>query len=35
MSGTLADFDNFRARMNEVILAGGNLTINRFFADDL
>ncbi len=23
MSGTLADFDSFRARMNEAILGGG------------
>ena len=34
MSETLADFDAFRARMNDVILGGGNLTINRFFALD-
>ena len=34
MSGTLADFDEFRARMNEVILGAGNLTINRFFSLD-
>jgi AhpD family alkylhydroperoxidase len=34
MSGTLADFDSFRARMNEVILGAGNLTINRFFSLD-
>ena len=34
MSGTLAEFDSFRARMNELILGGGNLTINRFFSLD-
>ena len=34
MSGTLADFDTFRARMNELILGAGNLTINRFFSLD-
>jgi AhpD family alkylhydroperoxidase len=34
MSGTLADFDGFRTRMNELILGGGNLTINRFFSLD-
>jgi AhpD family alkylhydroperoxidase len=31
---TLADFRVFRERMNDVILAAGNLTINRFFALD-
>jgi AhpD family alkylhydroperoxidase len=34
MSDTLQDFDAFRARMNELILGAGNLTINRFFALD-
>ena len=34
MSGTLDDFDSFRARMNDVILGAGNLTINRFFSLD-
>jgi AhpD family alkylhydroperoxidase len=33
-TGTLADFDAFRGRMNELILGAGNLTINRFFALD-
>ena len=31
---TLADFQDFRARMNDLILGKGNLTINRFFALD-
>jgi len=34
MSDSLADFQGFRARMNDVILGKGNLTINRFFALD-
>jgi AhpD family alkylhydroperoxidase len=34
MPDTLQDFDAFRARMNELILGAGNLTINRFFALD-
>ena len=34
MPDTLADFNEFRARMNEIILGAGNLTINRFFALD-
>lgn len=34
MSDSLADFDAFRTRMNEIILGAGNLTINRFFALD-
>jgi hypothetical protein len=34
MSGTLADFDAFRSRMNALILGAGNLTISRFFALD-
>jgi AhpD family alkylhydroperoxidase len=33
-SGSLADFNAFRAQMNDLILAKGNLTINRFFALD-
>jgi AhpD family alkylhydroperoxidase len=33
-SGSLADFNAFRAEMNDLILAKGNLTINRFFALD-
>ncbi|MEP6590575.1 MAG: carboxymuconolactone decarboxylase family protein [Gemmatimonadota bacterium] len=33
-SGALADFNAFRAQMNDVILGAGNLTINRFFALD-
>ena len=32
--GTLADFNAFRSRMNDLILGAGNLTINRFFALD-
>jgi AhpD family alkylhydroperoxidase len=31
---TLADFQDFRSRMNDLILGKGNLTINRFFALD-
>lgn len=31
---TIADFNDFRSRMNEQILGAGNLTINRFFALD-
>ena len=34
MTNSLADFQDFRARMNEVIQGKGNLTINRFFAVD-
>ena len=34
MPDTLEDFQNFRARMNEIIGDAGNLTINRFFALD-
>jgi AhpD family alkylhydroperoxidase len=34
MSGTLADFEAFRSRMNDLILGAGNLTISRFFALD-
>jgi AhpD family alkylhydroperoxidase len=33
-STSIADFDAFRARMNDIILGAGNLTINRFFALD-
>jgi len=32
MSDTVADFNVFRSRTNELILGAGNLTINRFFA---
>jgi AhpD family alkylhydroperoxidase len=31
---SLAEFTEFRARMNALILKAGNLTINRFFALD-
>src|SRR6266853_1008141 len=34
MADTLAEFDAFRTRMNDLILGAGNLTINRFFALD-
>ena len=34
MPDTISDFNAFRARMNDVILGAGNLTINRFFALD-
>jgi len=34
MPDSLSDFDAFRTRMNDAILGGGNLTINRFFALD-
>jgi AhpD family alkylhydroperoxidase len=34
MSDSIADFDAFRSRMNELILGAGNLTLNRFFALD-
>jgi AhpD family alkylhydroperoxidase len=34
MSGSIADFNAFRERMNERIFAAGNLTVNRFFALD-
>jgi len=33
-SGSLADFNAFRTQMNDLVLAKGNLTINRFFALD-
>lgn len=31
---SLQDFQDFRSRMNDLILGKGNLTINRFFALD-
>ena len=31
---SITDFNAFRARMNDLILGAGNLTINRFFALD-
>jgi AhpD family alkylhydroperoxidase len=31
---SIADFNQFRSRMNDAILGAGNLTINRFFALD-
>jgi len=34
MPDSLADFQGFRSRMNDLILGKGNLTINRFFALD-
>jgi AhpD family alkylhydroperoxidase len=34
MTDTIADFNAFRARMNDSILGAGNLTISRFFALD-
>ena len=34
MADSLAEFDAFRKRMNDLILGAGNLTINRFFALD-
>ena len=34
MADPIADFNSFRARMNDLILGAGNLTINRFFALD-
>jgi AhpD family alkylhydroperoxidase len=34
MPDSIADFNAFRTRMNEAIFAGGNLTVNRFFALD-
>jgi AhpD family alkylhydroperoxidase len=34
MPDTLQDFNEFRSRMNDIILGAGNLTINRFFALD-
>jgi len=32
--GTIAEFNAFRSRMNDIILNAGNLTINRFFRLD-
>ena len=34
MTESLGEFQAFRSRMNDAVLAGGNLTINRFFALD-
>ena len=34
MADSLADFNDFRGRMNDLILGAGNLTISRFFALD-
>jgi AhpD family alkylhydroperoxidase len=34
VTDSLADFNAFRGRMNDIILNAGNLTINRFFALD-
>ena len=34
MTDTIADFNAFRTRMNDLILGAGNLTISRFFALD-
>src|SRR6185437_13982455 len=34
MTDTIADFNAFRSRMNDLILGAGHLTINRFFALD-
>ena len=34
MPDSIHDFNAFRARMNDLILGAGNLTINRFFALD-
>ena len=34
MPHTLDEFNEFRSRMNDLILGAGNLTINRFFALD-
>jgi AhpD family alkylhydroperoxidase len=34
MPDSIQDFDDFRARMNDLVLGAGNLTINRFFALD-
>ena len=33
-TSTLAEFNAFRSRMNDIILNAGNLTINRFFRLD-
>jgi AhpD family alkylhydroperoxidase len=34
MTDSITDFNAFRARMNDLILGAGHLTINRFFALD-
>lgn len=34
MTNSISEFNDFRSRMNEVILGAGNLTVNRFFALD-
>ncbi|HEU5358435.1 MAG TPA: carboxymuconolactone decarboxylase family protein [Gemmatimonadales bacterium] len=34
MTGSLADFDAFRSRMNERIFGADNLVVNRFFRLD-
>jgi AhpD family alkylhydroperoxidase len=34
MSDSIAEFNAFRSKMNDIILNAGNLTINRFFALD-
>jgi len=34
MADTIADFNAFRSRMNDLILGAGNLTVSRFFALD-
>jgi AhpD family alkylhydroperoxidase len=34
MPDSIADFNAFRSRMNDIILGAGNLGINRFFALD-
>jgi AhpD family alkylhydroperoxidase len=34
MADTIAEFNAFRSRMNDLILGAGNLTISRFFALD-
>jgi AhpD family alkylhydroperoxidase len=34
MPDSIQDFNAFRARMNDLILGAGNLTLNRFFALD-
>lgn len=33
-AASLAEFQAFRTRMNDLVLGSGNLTINRFFALD-
>ena len=34
MSDSIAEFNQFRDEMNQLILGAGNLTVNRFFALD-